>query len=84
MSTTLALAIYFVIWWVTLFAILPLRFGEGAEEDEFTRASGAPPKPQLLIKFVLTTIVSAVIFAIVYAVIAYKLIRLDDIPFLKV
>lgn len=85
MGISLALALYFIIWWITLFAILPIRFGAGeGEADEIAQASGAPASPQLRLKFLVTTLVASVIFALVYLVIAYKLISLDDIPFLRV
>jgi predicted secreted protein len=85
MSTTLAVAIYFIVWWITLFAILPFRFGDaGAENDAFAAQSGAPVSPRLGLKFVITTIVASLIFAAIYVVLAYRIIGLDDIPFLQV
>lgn len=82
MSITLALAVYFIVWWITLFAILPLHLGPEGERDAMHEASGAPASPRLGLKFVITTIIATAIFGLIYAVIAYKLIRLDDIPFL--
>jgi predicted secreted protein len=86
-NTSFALAIYFVVWWVVLFAILPLRIGpqpEAGTKDPFAEASGAPLAPNMLRKFLVTTIVAGVIFAVIYAVLTYHLITLDDIPFLKI
>lgn len=64
-----AIAIYFIIWWVTLFVVLP--FGvknavEAGEKVEQGNDPGAPVAPQLLKKAVITTIVSAAIFAGLY------------------
>lgn len=87
MSTSLALAIYFICWWIVLFAILPLKIGpqpKEGERDPHAEASGAPLAPNITLKFVITTIVTAAIFAVIYAIIALKLISLDDIPFLRV
>ncbi len=84
MSTSLALDIYFIVWWVTLFAILPLRIGpqpEEGERDPIADASGAPYAPNIGRKFLVTTVVSAAIFAVIYVIIAFKLITLDDVPF---
>jgi predicted secreted protein len=84
MSASLAIAIYFICWWLVLFAILPLRIGpqppEG-EPDRFADASGAPHAPNLGRKFLLTTLVSAVVFACVYATFALHLIDIDNLPF---
>ncbi len=84
MSLSLALAIYFICWWVVLFAILPLRIGpqppEGAN-DPLADAAGAPHAPNVARKFLLTTLVSTAVFAVIYAVIAFRLITLDNLPF---
>jgi predicted secreted protein len=87
MSTSLALAIYFICWWIVLFAVLPLRIGPQAREgesDPFADAAGAPHAPNMGLKFLVTTIVSALIFAAIYAVFAFRLVTLDDVPFLSV
>jgi len=81
MSISLAIALYAICWWIVLFAILPL----GAESappgsDPFAEAVGAPSSPRLKLKFLVTTIVSAVIVGAVYAAFTYELIRLDDLP----
>ena len=87
MSTSLAIAIYFICWWIVLFAILPLRLcpqAKPGEHDPFADAAGAPHSPNIALKFLITTLVSAVIFAAIYAVFAFNIITLDDFPFLRV
>ena len=84
MSLAFGLAIYFIVWWIVLFAILP--FGvrtseEAGEESAPGFAESAPHRPRLLPKMVATTVVSAIIFAGIYAIIAHRVITLDDIPF---
>jgi predicted secreted protein len=66
-SLPLAAAIYLTIWWIVLFAVLPLgvRSSEEAEEDLPEGADpGAPASPDLLKKAGITTIVSAVLFGL--------------------
>jgi predicted secreted protein len=76
MSLPIALGIYFICWWVVLFAVLP--FGvqmPGQDEDQSAgHAESAPIQPRILLKFAITTLISAVLFAVVYAVIAFRLI----------
>lgn len=72
MSLSTALAIYFIIWWVVLFAVLPWGVRSQAEEGNVTAGTdpGAPVLPQLGVKLLWTTIVSAVVFglsAVAYA-----------------
>jgi predicted secreted protein len=84
MSLAFGLAIYFVIWWIVLFAMLP--FGvrtaeEAGEEASPGFAESAPHRPRMLPKMIATTVVSAIVFAGIYAVVVHHVIRLDDIPF---
>ncbi|MDB5657132.1 MAG: hypothetical protein JWQ94_4745 [Tardiphaga sp.] len=63
-STTLA--IYFVIWWITLFLTLP--FGVRSQHEDGTGADGTDPGAPVLArmrgKLIWTTVISAVLFAI--------------------
>ncbi|MCP5081725.1 MAG: DUF1467 family protein [Alphaproteobacteria bacterium] len=84
MAWTGALAIYFILWWVVLFAVLP--FGahsahELGQDVEAGHAPSAPVAPRLIRKFLITTVVSGIIFAGVYYVQVNKLITLDSLPF---
>jgi len=66
-------AIYFTVWWVVLFAMLPIGV-RPAEDLESGMQPGAPAQPMLRKKFVWTTIVSAAIVAIAYTVFATGLL----------
>jgi len=84
MSLVFAFAVYFIVWWIVLFAILP--FGvrtseEAGEESTPGFAESAPHHPRLLPKMIATTVISAIVFAGIYAIIAHRVISLDDIPF---
>jgi len=65
MTTPMAIAIYFTIWWIVLFAILPWGVRSQHEDGEIVAGTdpGAPVAPRLLIKAIATTIVSTIIFA---------------------
>lgn len=83
MSLVSSVAIYFVIWWIILFAILPIGVvtqEEGGEVIPGTESS-APQRPQLLKKALITTLVAAVVFAGVYWLKVYSGVTLDDLPF---
>lgn len=67
MSAPLSIAVYFTIWWVTLFAVLPFaaRPREGAEVGDAPPGSdpGAPVAPRLARTAAWTTLIAAAIFA---------------------
>jgi predicted secreted protein len=82
MSLPIALGVYFICWWLAFFVMLPI--GVRTETDERAIepgfATSAPLAPRLWLKALGATVLSAIIFAIVYAVIEYRLIPLDKIP----
>ncbi|MFO1183823.1 MAG: DUF1467 family protein [Bauldia sp.] len=64
------LAVYFVIWWVVLFAVLPfgVRTQDEADETILGTHGSAPTRPMMLRKALITTVISAVIMgALVFA-----------------
>jgi predicted secreted protein len=85
MSLSFAIAIYFIIWWTVLFAVLPLGVRTQDEAGEVVPGTprSAPLAPRLFRVFAITTVVAAIVFAIFYAVVRYKLIRLEDFPILR-
>lgn len=64
MGITGALALFFVVWWTMLFAVLPFGIRSQLETGEVVAGSepGAPAAPGLRQKAIWTTIVSAVVF----------------------
>ena len=85
MSLSFSIAIYFIIWWTVLFAVLPFGVRTQDEAGEVVPGTprSAPFAPRLLRIVAITTVVAGIVFAIFYAVVRYKLIRLDDIPILR-
>ena len=60
--------VYVLVWWVALFAVLPLWVAP-AEPDDPGYASGAPQRPRLALKAVVTSVVAAVIWLAIYIVV---------------
>ena len=84
MTLSFAIAIYVIIWWIVLFAMLPIGVRTQAEEGEVAlgTAESAPHRPRLLAKMLATTVVASLVFAAVYVIIVHRVITLDQIPFL--
>src|ERR1700730_4306649 len=80
-SMTTAVAIYFLIWWVVLFAVLPWGIRSQAEGGEISPATdpGAPSLPQLGRKALWTTVIASVVFAAFYAAYPRRWLTLDDL-----
>ena len=76
-----ALIVYLLVWWIVLFAVLPLGVrGRWESEDDGVAGAepGAPVKPDLKRKALITTGVATIIWAIVCAVILSGVITLRD------
>ena len=67
MGLTLGIIVFALIWWTVLFAVLPLGVQPRPAELEEGGWNGAPARPAILRKAVITTIVSAVIFVAIFA-----------------
>jgi predicted secreted protein len=83
-SLFFAVSMYLVIWWIVLFAMLPIGVRTSEEEGEKVvpgAVESAPHVPNLLPKMVATTVVSSIVFAALYVIIVHHVITLDDIPF---
>ena len=65
-----SLALYFVIWWILLFAVLPFGIRSQVEAGEVVKGTepGAPAAPALREKAVWTTLVAATVLVLVAAV----------------
>ncbi|MFA5949844.1 MAG: DUF1467 family protein [Hyphomicrobium sp.] len=69
MSFSLGIALYLMIWWTTLFAVLPFGVrtqGEAGDVVEGTPES-APIAPRLLKTALINTVVASLAFAVVWA-----------------
>ena len=78
-------AVYFIIWWLVLFTVLP--FGvksahEAGEAVEQGHEPAAPVRPRLVRKFIQTTIIAGFVYAFYYWLVTYSGVSLDDYPFM--
>jgi predicted secreted protein len=78
-----AFFVYLVIWWTVLFAVLPL--GARSYHDAGVAPPpgcdpGAPMEPNLLRKFITTSWISAIVLAVLWAIVAFKLVPLPNVP----
>ena len=68
-----AIVVYFTIWWIVLFAVLPWGVRSQEEAGDVTPGSdsGAPAAPRLALKVVWTTVIAAAVFGLVMVLFAY-------------
>ena len=62
-----SIILFLLIWWLLLFIVLPLDISDTAEKIvEGGNDTGAPSNPQIFKKFLITTIISIIIWSIMY------------------
>jgi predicted secreted protein len=83
MGIATSIAVYLTIWWTVLFAILPIgvtSYHEAGIDLRDGGDPGAPVDPKLKKKFITTSWVSAILFAIVWTLITLHLVHLPNLP----
>jgi predicted secreted protein len=68
--------LFVIIWWTALFAVLPIGTKPVQKPDAASGWRGAPERPRILNKVIVTTIVAGVLWTG-----SYVLIRSDYISF---
>ena len=81
MSFATGIAIYFIIWWVVLFAVLPFGVRSQEEGGDVVSGSdpGAPAMPRVWWKLAWTTAISTVVFAICAVLYVTRLVTFEGV-----
>ena len=65
MTLMSGIVVYFCLWWVVLYAVLPWGV-RTSDTPEKGHAASAPLNPRLGMKFLVTTLIAGVLWAIAY------------------
>ena len=77
MNVVTGLAVYFVLWWISLFMVLPWGNRPDTEVQE-GNAPSAPAKPRIVLKALVTTGLAAAFWVIIWLVVRSDLIPLRE------
>jgi predicted secreted protein len=83
MNLISAFAVYFIIWWLVLFVVLPIGIQGPKDDSEVILGTdpGAPARPMLARKVLITSLVASVVFAAVYVAFEVYGFTLEDLIF---
>ena len=81
MGITGAIIVFIIIWWIIFFSVLPIGIkskkngisGKVEGEDP-----GAPQNPYIFRKFIYTTLITIIIFSIIYYIISNEYFNLSE------
>ncbi|WP_421791518.1 DUF1467 family protein [Hyphobacterium sp.] len=84
MNVFSGMVVFLITWWITLFTVLPIGIQGQAESGEMVQGteSGAPVSINLKQKAWTTTIVASIIWLVLFVLLEFQLVTLNDIPFL--
>jgi len=81
MSTTGSLIVYISIWWIVFFSVLPIGIkSQNAKFSENLHGNdrGAPKNPKIAKKFLITTLITSLIFFVIYILVSQNYLNLRD------
>ena len=76
MSATGLAIIYIIIWWIVFFTILPIDVNRQKSVKIDGEDTGSPENPKMLKRFIYCTVITTVIFVIIYLLIKYEYLNL--------
>ena len=81
MGITASIIVYVLIWWIIFFSVLPVGIQSNKEkfrENVGGIDPGAPKNPEIVKKFLITTIITSLIFIVIYYLVKFDLLNLRE------
>ena len=79
MSPTGLAIIYIIIWWIVFFAILPIDVERKKMVKIDGEDPGSPENPKMLKKFIYCTVITTVLFVVIYLLMKFEYLNLRNI-----
>ena len=79
MSITGLAIIYIIIWWIVFFAILPIDVDRQKSIKIDGEDPGSPENPKMLKKFIYCTVITTVLFTVIYLLMKFEYLNLRNI-----
>ena len=77
MTLIAGLVVFLITWWLVLFMVLPWgvkSHDEAGVALQPGQATGAPVRARILLKFAITTLITSVLFAVLWIVVDYGIV----------
>ena len=82
MSITGSIIVYVMIWWIIFFSVLPVGIQSNKEvfkEKIEGMDPGAPKNPKIALKYLITTLITSIIFVVIYYLVDIEFLNLREI-----
>lgn len=78
MTIVTGIAMYVVIWWIVLFAVLPIGVKPTSEPGGRGQMAGAPENPMMGKKVLWTSLLAAVVWGLIFAIVQSDFLPVRD------
>jgi len=78
LSITGSIVIFVIIWWIVFFSLLPIDVIRNKKTQIEGEDPGSPENPKIIKKFIYTTIISSIVFLIIYYLVQYNYLNLRN------
>ena len=78
MSLTGSIVIYVIIWWIVFFSLLPIDVNRDKNRKIEGEDPGSPENPKIVKKFIYTTVISTVLFLIIFNLVQNNYLNLRN------
>ena len=79
MSVTGSIVVFVCLWWIVFFAILPIDVNRKIEGNTRGIDPGAPQNPRILKKIIYSSLITSIIFIIIYILVKYEYLNLRNL-----
>ena len=79
MSLTGSIIIYVLIWWIVFFDLLPIDVNREKKQNIIGIDAGAPENPKIIKKFVYSTLITSIIFIIIFLLVKYEYLNIRNL-----
>ena len=79
MSITGSIVIFVILWWIIFFSLLPIDVNRKRQDIVKGTDPGAPENPKMLKKIILSTLITSLIFFILYLLVKYDYFNLRNL-----
>ncbi len=79
MSVTGSLVIFVILWWIVFFSLLPIDVNREKKGNIRGSDAGAPENPRIIKKFIYSTLITSLIFIVIYILVRYEYLNIRNL-----
>tara|TARA_B100000214_G_C23927952_1_gene609312 strand:+ start:976 stop:1221 length:246 start_codon:yes stop_codon:yes gene_type:complete len=78
LSLTGSIVVFVCLWWIVFFSILPIDVNRETKDNIEGIDPGAPENPKILKKIVYSSLITSIIFIIIYLLVKHEYLNIRN------